>query len=112
MSLIHPARREFLAGAASISLIAGPTGAFAGAVRSAYPSDGEIKNILNARIDALSAGRDSIGMAAGLVDPVRRVIPVGHRDKENVRSIDGDTVFEIGSVGKVFTALLLAQMVV
>jgi serine-type D-Ala-D-Ala carboxypeptidase/endopeptidase len=81
-------------------------------VKDALPSDNDIRKILADRIAVLSGGQDSIGMIAGVLSAQgRRIIATGHRDKDDPRAIAGDTVFEIGSVGKTFTALLLADMV-
>ena len=51
------------------------------------------------------------GMVAGLCDPGgQRIVTQG--DADNGGALDGDTVFDIGSLTKLFTALALADMVV
>ena len=53
------------------------------------------------------------GMVAGLLDPRgQRIVTSGTSDAENGRALDGDTVFDIASLTKLFTALLLADNVV
>jgi serine-type D-Ala-D-Ala carboxypeptidase/endopeptidase len=74
------------------------------------PGDAEIKAILRRRILIEHQG---MGMVVGVIDNRgRRVIAFGRSDASDPRPLDGHTVFEIGSISKVFTSLLLEEGVI
>ncbi len=57
-------------------------------------------------------GDSNSGMVIGLIDEHgRRVFSSGKLDNDTNRHVDGDTLFEIGSVTKIFTVLLLQDSV-
>ncbi|MCK1512583.1 serine hydrolase [Bradyrhizobium sp. 190] len=67
----------------------------------------DLAAILRERVDI---GRDTMGLVAATIDRGRRSVMAYGRSGTD-RPLDADTVFEIGSITKVLTALLLADMV-
>ena len=54
----------------------------------------------------------NVGMVVGIVTPCgKEIYSYGYTDLSASQPVDENTVFEIGSIGKTFTALLLADMV-
>jgi CubicO group peptidase (beta-lactamase class C family) len=76
--------------------------------RWSVPSDEAITALLAERMT-----NNGVGMVVTVIDRGRRSIVVhGESGAEAGRPLDGDTVFQLGSLTKVVTGLLLAEMVV
>jgi len=76
--------------------------ALALSLQQGLPSDSAVHAILLTRVNALpDTGKHGEGIVVGLLDKGRRVVAVG---------VGADNVFEIGSITKVFTASILADM--
>ena len=72
------------------------------------PGNEEIRRLLIDRLD----GR-CVGVVVGVLDPAgTRIVTHGRSAASDRRALDGETVFQVGSVTKVFTGLLLADMAV
>jgi CubicO group peptidase (beta-lactamase class C family) len=74
------------------------------------PSDVQVQDMLKQRIDVDKKG---VGILVGIVNPQgQRYVAYGKPRLDSPSAIKFNSVFEIGSITKTFTALLLADMVV
>ncbi|MFN2397241.1 MAG: serine hydrolase domain-containing protein, partial [Gemmatimonadaceae bacterium] len=72
------------------------------------PSGDTLRRILTDRTER----GGSVGVVMGVIERgVPRIVAVGRQAGEGPSPLDGNTIFEIGSVSKVFTTTLLAEMV-
>ena len=70
------------------------------------------RQILDRLVEPFIDAGDVVGMVVGLaVGTEHAVIGYGHFSQEKQQAPDANTLFEIGSISKTFTALLLADMV-
>ena len=83
--------------------------AIAGAAQALeVDDDAAIRDILRRRVEL---EKRTVGMAVCVVTPNRkRFVGWGRERLSDDRPVTSETVFEIGSITKVFTALLLADM--
>jgi D-alanyl-D-alanine-carboxypeptidase/D-alanyl-D-alanine-endopeptidase len=78
-------------------------GAFPLLAQDGFSDDSAIKTFLHDNFDG-----KNVGMVIGLVDEHgSRIFSAGGLDNGTKQTLDGDTIFEIGSVTKTFTTLLL-----
>ena len=102
--------RSIRRGTLLVAIAAAPqsSGAQERAPTASFPPDSTILAIIRQRVEE----RRSVGIVVGLLeaDGTRRVIAHGDPGPGKL-PLDGSSVFEIGSITKVFTGILLAQMV-
>lgn len=80
-----------------------------GTIHAEFPTDEEVLAILRARVDTF---KQSTGIVVGMVDSTgTRFVSYGTTHAGGSTPVDEHTIFEIGSISKVFTSLLLTDMV-
>jgi CubicO group peptidase (beta-lactamase class C family) len=78
------------------------------AAAQTVPADNEIQKLLATRVDGQHW---ATGIVVGLITPQgTHTIAYGATSKDGTQKVGADTVYDIGSITKVFTALALADM--
>lgn len=73
------------------------------------PLEAKIQSIIKERVDKYN---QDFGIVVGIVsEKGSKIIGYGKLNKKGSRDVDGNTLFELGSITKTFTAVLLADMV-
>jgi CubicO group peptidase (beta-lactamase class C family) len=73
------------------------------------PGDSELRQIISERIKGFE---DRVSITVGVIGPQgRRIVAYGADGTNTTRPATAETIYEIGSITKVFTSLLLAEMV-
>jgi len=104
----HRTRRSVLRSMALLPLL-GLRWQTAGALTAELPTDEDVRRLLMRRIDE---ERQSLGIVIGLVGAARnRVVAYGARSTADPRPPDASLLFNVGSISKLFTALLLTDAV-
>jgi serine-type D-Ala-D-Ala carboxypeptidase/endopeptidase len=78
-----------------------------GMVATAQPQMDDIKAIIDKEV----ANKRSKSIIVGVVDANgRHIVSAGIKSDNNPTAPDGNTIYELGSIGKLFTTLIMAEM--